>query len=123
MKRNEQETVITYSGADDWVSIYSCIPRDIRHFSKRPNCETVKRGRYTSGDEYAHFRVRMDHWRPELAIRESSRGRATRRDTTSPVAISDGRWTEGTCEMGQPLPASETSTGSRSELDAGGVSA
>lgn len=58
----ERETTIAYSDADDSVSIYTCIKRDLTVLRKNPAFKQVRSGTYKDGTEWGDFLLPVDQF-------------------------------------------------------------
>ena len=59
LSREEQETTIAYTAADEKVQVYTCIKRDITKFKKDPNFTLVREGTHGT-TAFAYFTIPVD---------------------------------------------------------------
>ena len=62
MSREEQETVLAYTAADDTIFIYSSIQRDITAMKKKDQFTLLKEGKHTDGTTFAEFSIARDRF-------------------------------------------------------------
>lgn len=56
----ERETTIAYTDADEYVTVFTCIRRDLTAMRKNPAFKQVRSGTYKDGTEWGDFQLSVE---------------------------------------------------------------